>query len=252
MVRDAEMPGLGGLRRQISYHHAMPAAWMFREFEPVGVELGTPTAVADYDRNQGTDRERDRALLERLDVGQGTRLVDLACGTGSLVVEAADLGADAHGVDVSEEMLRFTRGRADQRGVTVALHRDGLLSYRHAGPAVDVVTTKSALHQLPDFWKQAALVAISEYIRPGGSLYIWDLIFSFEPREYALHIEQLISDFGGSDGAGFTREDFEAHVREEYSTYAWILEGMLDRAGFDVVSKHYPLATHGEILCARR
>ena len=39
MVRDAEMPGLGGLRRQISYHHAMPAAWMFREFEPVGVEL---------------------------------------------------------------------------------------------------------------------------------------------------------------------------------------------------------------------
>jgi putative AdoMet-dependent methyltransferase len=53
--------------------------------------------VARYDRNQGTDAARDNALLDRLGVRAGTRLVDLACGTGSLVVEAARRGADAAG-----------------------------------------------------------------------------------------------------------------------------------------------------------
>lgn len=224
---------------------------MFREFEPVGVELSSAAAVADYDRNQGSDSRRDRALLMRLGVTEGTELVDLACGTGSMVVEAAAMGARAHAVDVSEEMLQFTRRRAEDRGVTVLLHREGFLSYRHHGPA-DVVTTKSALHQLPDFWKQAALIAISDYMRPGGVLYIWDLIFSFRPRDYANHIERLLDNYGDAAGEGFSREDFETHVREEYSTYAWILEGMLDRAGFDVVSTQYPTPTHGEIVSVRR
>jgi putative AdoMet-dependent methyltransferase len=227
------------------------SAWIFREFEPVGVELGSVGAVADYDRNQGTDSRRDRALLMRLGVREGTRFVDLACGTGSMLVEAAAMGAQAHGVDVSEEMLRFTRHRAEERGVTVGLHREGFLSYRHHGLA-DVVTTKSALHQLPDFWKQAALIAISDYVRSGGLLYIWDLIFSFPPQDYASHIARLLDDYGAAGGEGFSREDFETHVREEYSTYAWILEGMLDRAGFDVVSRAYPTRTHGELVCVRR
>ncbi len=223
---------------------------MFREFSPVGVDLGSPEAVQRYDLNQGTDPARDRELLRRLAVGPGTRLVDLACGTGSFVVEAALAGAEAHGVDVSEEMLRFTRRRADAAGVTVTLHHAGFLGYRHTGPPADVVTTKSALHQLPDFWKQAALLAVADYLKPGGLLYIWDVIFTFPPAEYEQHLQRFVDDFGRADG--FTREDFETHLREEFSTYAWILEGLLDRAGFDVVSRHFPRPTHGELLCRRR
>ncbi|MDQ2789338.1 MAG: hypothetical protein DLM60_15820 [Pseudonocardiales bacterium] len=34
-------------------------------------------------------------------------------GTGSLVVEAAVRGAEVYGVDVSEQMLQFTRRRAE-------------------------------------------------------------------------------------------------------------------------------------------
>jgi ubiquinone/menaquinone biosynthesis C-methylase UbiE len=98
----------------------MTPAWIFPEFSPVGVDLASAEAVARYDRNQGTDPERDNALLDRLGVGPGTRFVDLACGTGSLVVEAARRGADAHGVDVAQEMLAFTRRRAADAGVAVS------------------------------------------------------------------------------------------------------------------------------------
>ncbi|WP_028925090.1 class I SAM-dependent methyltransferase [Pseudonocardia acaciae] len=230
----------------------MTAPWQFAEFSPVGVDLSSTDAVRAYDRNQGTDPARDRALLDRLGVGPGTRLVDLACGTGSFVVEAARRGARAHGVDVSTEMLAFAGRRAEDAGVEVSLSHAGFLTYRHDGAPADVVTTKSALHQLPDFWKQAALLNIAGYLAPGGLLYIWDVIFTFPPEEYAGHLRRLVDEFGHTDGEGFSREDFESHLREEFSTYGWILEGMLDRAGFDIVSTDFPRPTHGEFLCRRR
>ncbi|MGH3812185.1 MAG: class I SAM-dependent methyltransferase [Pseudonocardiaceae bacterium] len=230
----------------------MVAPWLFDEFSPAGVDLSSRDAVERYDRNQGTDLVRDRALLDRLDVGPGTRLVDLACGTGSLVVQAALRGAEVYGVDVSEHMLEYTHHRADVAGVAISLHHAGFLTYRHTGAPADVVTTKSALHQLPDFWKQTALINVAGLLEPGGLLYIWDVIFSFPPAEYAQHIQEMVDEFGHTDGTGFAREDFETHIREEFSTYAWILEGLLDRAGFDIISSDFPRLTHGELLCRRR
>jgi ubiquinone/menaquinone biosynthesis C-methylase UbiE len=227
-------------------------AWFFREYEPVGIDLGSPAAVAAYDRNQGTDPDADDALLDRLGVDTGSRLVDLACGTGSLVVQAARRGAEAHGVDVSQEMLAFAQAQAKRAGASAHWHRAGLLDYSHrAGPA-DVVTTKSALHQLPDFWKQQALLNAAGILRPGGTFYLWDVIFSFEPADAAEHLQRWIDTAGHPEGQGFTRADFEAHVREEFSTYAWVLEGMLERAGFGIVSRTSRTPTHGEFLCRRR
>ncbi|WBB61639.1 class I SAM-dependent methyltransferase [Streptomyces sp. WMMC500] len=227
-------------------------AWFFREYEPVGVDLGSAAAVASYDRNQGTDPDADDALLDRLDVVAGTRLVDLACGTGSLVVQAARRGAEAHGVDVSEQMLAFARARAERAGAGAHWHRAGFLDYAHrAGPA-DVVTTRSALHQLPDFFKQQALLNAAGVLRPGGTFYLWDVIFSFPPADAAEHLGQWIDTAGRPVGEGFTRADFEAHVREEFSTYAWILEGMLARAGFEILAHESRSPTHGEFLCRRR
>ncbi|MHA6618178.1 methyltransferase domain-containing protein [Pseudonocardia sp. DLS-67] len=64
-----------------------------------------------------------------------TRFVDLACGTGSLVVEAARRGADAHGVDVAEEMLAYTREAGGRRrGLRVTAPRRVPL-LRARGPA---------------------------------------------------------------------------------------------------------------------
>ncbi|MER5178193.1 class I SAM-dependent methyltransferase [Streptomyces sp. NPDC002896] len=231
--------------------HPRPA-WYFPEYAPVGVDLGSKAAVAVYDRNQGTDPHADDALLDRLGVTEDTHLVDLACGTGSLVVQAARRGAVAHGVDVSEEMLAFAQARADRFGVAPHWHRTGFLDYAHRGPLADVVTTKSALHQLPDFWKQQALLNAAGMLRPGGAFYLWDVIFSFEPAGAETHLRQWIDAASRPDGEGFTRADFEAHVRDEFSTYNWIIEGMLQRAGFDIVSCAFPRPTHAEFHCRRR
>ncbi|ONK09889.1 class I SAM-dependent methyltransferase [Streptomyces sp. MP131-18] len=227
-------------------------AWYFSEYTPVGVDLGSRAAVTAYDRNQGTDPEADDALLDRLGVTEGSRLVDLACGTGSLAVQAARRGAVAHGVDVSAEMLAFARARAREFGVAPHWHHAGFLDYAHRAPLADVVTTKSALHQLPDFWKQQALLRAAGMLRPGGTFYLWDVIYSFEPSDAQGHLQHWIDTAGRPEGQGFLKADFETHVRDEFSTYAWIIEGMLRRAGFDLVSRAFPRTTHAEFHCRRR
>jgi ubiquinone/menaquinone biosynthesis C-methylase UbiE len=232
-------------------------AWSFREYAPVGVDLGSPAAVAAYDHNQGTDDAADDALLDRLGVTAGSRLIDMACGTGSLVTRAALRGAEAHGVDVSAEMLAYARRRAadttDTAGATTPQwHHAGFLDYDHpADRPADVVTTKSALHQLPDFFKQQALRRMAAMLRPGGTLYLWDVIFTFDPAEADTHLERWFTAVGRPPGEGFTRQDFEAHVREEFSTYAWIIEGMLHRAGLEITDRAFPRPTHAGYLCRR-
>ncbi|MDQ0946214.1 hypothetical protein QFZ24_000137 [Streptomyces phaeochromogenes] len=89
-------------------------------------------------------------------------------------------------------------------------------------------------------------------LRPGGTFYLWDVIFSFEPATSEEHLQQWIDTAGRPEGEGFTRADFKAHVRDEFSTCAWIIEGMLQRAGFDVVSSTFPRPTHAEFCCRRR
>lgn len=232
-------------------NHPRPA-WYFREYTPAGVDLGSTAAVAAYDRNQGTNPEVDDALLDRLGVTEGTRLVDLACGTGSLIVQAARRGAIARGVDVSEDMLAFAQARAERFDVSPHWHRAGFLDYAHRAEPADVVTTKSALHQLPDFWKQRALLNVAGMLRPGGTFYLWDVVFSFEPTNADEQVRRWIDTTGRPAGEGFTRADFETHVREEFSTYDWIIEGLLERAGFDIVSRGFPGPTYAEFHCRRR
>ncbi len=41
-------------------------------------------------------------------------------------------------------------------------------------------------------------------------------------------------------------------MREEFSTYAWTLEGLIERAGFSVEEPRFPRPTHGEFVCRRR
>jgi putative AdoMet-dependent methyltransferase len=163
---------------------SVTAPWLFPEFSPVGVELGSAEAVASYDHKQGTDPARTVPSSTVWGRTPECALSTLPAAPGRSLSEAAKRGVDAHGVDVSERMLDFTRRRAEEAGVEVSLHHAGFLTYEHAGRAADVVTTKSALHQLPDFWKQAALLRIAEYLRPGGLLYIWDMIFTLllDPR----------------------------------------------------------------------
>ncbi len=63
------------------------------------------------------DRREKRAVLEALAPIEGTRILEIACGTGRFTTMLANRGADIVGVDISEAMLQQARGRARDAGV---------------------------------------------------------------------------------------------------------------------------------------
>src|SRR5438132_1610888 len=74
----------------------------------------------------------------------------------------------------------------------IAFKHGGFLSYQHEGPPADIVTSKFALHHLPDFWKAVALARIHAWLRPGGIFFLRDVVFSFAAGDCARGVEDWI------------------------------------------------------------
>ncbi|NLD99540.1 MAG: hypothetical protein GX640_06665 [Fibrobacter sp.] len=75
---------------------------------------------------------------------------------------------------------------------------------------------------------------MNRMLKIGGILYIFDIVFDFEPADYKHCIDHFISDFEKVTGPDFTAE-IETHIRDEYSTFRWILDEMIQRAGFKII-----------------
>jgi SAM-dependent methyltransferase len=130
----------------------------------------------------------------------------------------------------------------------------GFLTYVHDGRPADLVYSRYALHHLPDFWKALALSRMATFLRPGGVLRLWDVVYSFSPNEAALRLEQWMAAFDPSAGAdSWNRADLVEHVRDEHSTFSWLLEPMIERAGFTIETVEYsPDQIFAKYICVRQ
>ena len=161
------------------------ASWQYDEMCQTGVDFENVDRVAQYDEQQGSDREAERELVKRLVIIPGHVVLDLGCGTGSFACEAARSGAQVRAIDVSKAMLEFVQGTALREGIfEIKVEHSGFLTLEASPNSVDVVVSRYALHHLPDFWKQVALLRLREVLRPTGKFYLRDVVFSFEAEDY--------------------------------------------------------------------
>ena len=209
--------------------------WLLDELGSAGRENLDPAHVARYDEKEDAGAAAEVALLEGLGLGPGSTVVELGPGTGQLTLAVAPRCRRLVAVDVSAPMLERLRGKLAAAGVeNVEVVRTGFLSYEHAGPPADFVYSRYALHHLPDFWKAVALSRLRELLRPGGVLRLWDVVFDFEPAQAEERIEAWCASGGESIEGGWSRAELEEHVRDEHSTFTWLLEPMLGRCGFAI------------------
>jgi ubiquinone/menaquinone biosynthesis C-methylase UbiE len=215
-------------------------AWFFDEVAHAGEEHLDPTYVAAYDRKAGTDPSEDVALLQDLGLNKTSILVDLGAGTGTFALAAAPLCRWVVAVDVSSAMLTLLHTKAERLGLqNVECVQAGFLTYVHQGAPADIVYSRNALHHLPDFWKALALVRVSSILKPGGVLRLRDLVFSCAPDETGHVIEAWLAAASTRSEDGWTRPELETHVRQEYGTFSWLLEAMLERAGLEIQQAEY-------------
>jgi SAM-dependent methyltransferase len=219
---------------------ALVPSWFLDELAHAGAEHVDQAYAGAYDRKSPTDWTGELELLRRLGMNGRSTLVDLGAGTGAFALAAAPLCRRVVAVDVSPAMLAVIRAEAARRGIAgVECVQAGFLSYEHQGDPADVVYTRNALHHLPDFWKALALRRIAAVLRTGGVLRLRDLVVSSDLAQVEQDIEAWLAGAPARSEVGWTRPEYEVHLREEYSTFSWLLEPMLERAGFRVDSAEY-------------
>jgi ubiquinone/menaquinone biosynthesis C-methylase UbiE len=217
---------------------AHPPAWYLDELAHAGPEHLDADYVAEYTRKAGTDPAPEVERLRQLGLGPDSTLVDLGAGTGTFALAAAPACREVIAVDVSAVMLDVLQREADKRGVrNVRCVRAGFLSY--TARDVDFVYSRHALHQLPDFWKAVALRRIADMLRPSGFLRLRDLFFSCELAELAQVVDTWLEGAATDARRGWTRAEYETHLRDEFSTFTWLFEPMLQHAGFEVLDASY-------------
>ncbi|HKX16761.1 MAG TPA: class I SAM-dependent methyltransferase [bacterium] len=214
--------------------------WQFDEMVHAGPEHLDAAYVDAYDRKAGYDPARDVAHLQKVGLNRDSTLVDLGSGTGALALAAAPFCRRVVAVDVSAPMVRTLEARTREWGIAnVECVRAGFLTYEHHSGPADVVCSRHALHHLPDFWKAIALTRIAAVLRPGGVFWTRDLMYSFDPHDTDRVIERWLARASTQPGTGWTRAELETHVRSEYSTFTWLFEPMLERAGLNIQEREF-------------
>ncbi|MDQ6805541.1 MAG: class I SAM-dependent methyltransferase [Actinomycetota bacterium] len=209
--------------------------WHLDEVACAGRENLDVGHVARYDGKEDASAAEEVALLARLGLGGTSVVVDVGPGTGQFTVAVAPRCARVIAVDVSAVMLEALHAKIARMALTnVEVVRAGFLTYEHAGEPADFVYSRYALHHLPDLWKAVALARLHRMLRPGGVLRLWDIVYDFAPAEIEERVEAWCATGGDGVVGEWSRAELEEHVRDEHSTFTWLLEPMIRRAGFDI------------------
>jgi demethylmenaquinone methyltransferase / 2-methoxy-6-polyprenyl-1,4-benzoquinol methylase len=113
----------------------------------------------------GQDRRWKARLIALAGIGPGTRVLDLACGTGDLAIGAAGRGALVVGLDITPRMVELARAKpVSGQPARWCVGDMGALPV--SAGAVDVVTTGYGLRNVPDL--PVALAEMYRVLAPGG------------------------------------------------------------------------------------
>jgi len=191
--------------------------------------------VADkYDRaGAGMLEKFYRSLLEQVELSPGMSVLDVGCGTGTILRRMADTCAiNGFGIDMSENMIGEAKQKCPDLNIQISRCEDTPFEDN----TFDVVTTCLAYHHFSDragFAKEVARI-----MKPGGCLYIADPYFPFVIRKTMnaiFHVFRVA-------GAFFTPDE----IYEDFTVYGFEANGFVKEKLAQVVKLKLS-DTHGGV-----
>ena len=83
-------------------------------------------------------------------------------------------------------------------------------------------------------------------LKPGANFFLRDIVFVRTPDGTERDVEEW-AEFSITNH-DFNRDSVVTHMRDEYSTFGWVIERMLSDAGFVLTSADYHAPLHGTYL----
>ncbi len=228
--------------------------WLYDEMKFSGVDYSQIEQVAAYDRMHKKFRDYAKAsdeIIRRLSLDADSAVIDLGSGTGAFALHAARKIRTVYAVDISTAMLEYCRQQAEKEGLqNIVFCQGGLLSYEHRAEPADAAVCVAVLHHLPDFWKVAALTRCGSMLKPGGRLYLFDIVFPSGDPDLPRKIDEWIKTIETMADARLAHEAM-IHARDEFSTYDWIMEGIIRKSGFRIDSAEYGKGFQTTYVCTK-
>ena len=140
---------------------------------PGEVTPGAYRQWRDSDLGSITEAKELEVVLEVVGDVAGLRVLDLGCGDGIHVVEAARRGAVATGIDASTGMLEAARERVAAERVEVHLLRVDAQDLPFDEGSFNIVTAVTILCLVND--AHAVLAEAARVLTPGGRVIIGEL-----------------------------------------------------------------------------
>lgn len=227
--------------------------WRHNEFSQIGKDYSSTDEVAVYDESHAKFRDvvkESNEILDKLSVKSGESLIDFGCGTGILAIQAAIRGLNVFAIDISQAMLSYAKAKAAELNAqSIQFIHSGFLNYEPPSGTIDCITTSFSFHHLPDYWKGVALKRMHNMLNENGQLYIQDVVINEENS-----IENINSFIESQEklGGEFLKVDAIEHFRDEFSTYDWVLENLLERSGFAIKSKDSSLGLIAKYVCKKK
>lgn len=123
----------------------------------------------------GADRVR-RRLIEQATLRGGHRVLEIGCGTGTLLIDIKRRHPDVEvvGLDPDPKALDRARRKARRAGVAIELNRGFANALPYPNAAFDRVLSSLMLHHVADDEKTATLRDVLRVLKPGGRLELVD------------------------------------------------------------------------------
>jgi SAM-dependent methyltransferase len=138
------------------------------ELAALKAKLKATWMAGDFDRVAQTIESGAVAFIERLALTPGTRLLDVACGSGNLSLPAARAGALVTGLDIAPNLLETARQRAFAAGLQINFDEGDAEQLPYADASFDVVVTMFGAMFAPR--PEVTAAELRRVCRPGGRI----------------------------------------------------------------------------------
>lgn len=122
---------------------------------------------AEGDDLAAAQHRKINALLDRLDISEGTRLLEIGCGWGSLAIEAAKRGAQVTGVTLSSEQQQFAQEKIASEQLSDRIQIK-LSDYREISGHFDAIASVEMVEAVGQSYWPAYLDCLARNLCPGG------------------------------------------------------------------------------------
>jgi ubiquinone/menaquinone biosynthesis C-methylase UbiE len=212
----------------------MTPNWQWNERQQIGTDYADLVEVSQYDQRMAAIRNFDAEnaeILSLLNLSSGDKVLEIGCGTGRFALAAAKTGLEVSVIDISPLMLDYVREQAQKAGIEkITTQNSGFLTMDFPTATFDAVVSSLALHHLPDAWKGVGLFHVANLLKPKGQFVLRDVVFATQPGQNpSVGIERFAVAFETM------RKETSRHTAFEFSTYDWIMEGLLRQSGFEML-----------------